>query len=195
MILTVDLASKYSAAILRDSDGKVYHQFDSGGQSALHFADQVASAEKFYDPEVVLIEDVPYGISSQSMTKPVLRLQGAIIHAMATELDKVLWINPSTWQKAYPGVGTAPKGMAKAAGAAFRIQAALDHAERLGYTPPDLVAAYIESLPEGTKVLKKHTSPLEKTMTDYVDAFLMNHWAHEHIETLFDMTGVQKTFI
>lgn len=190
-ILTVDLASKFTAAMLRSDDGEVHRQFDSRGKSSFQLAREVESLAD--EADLILIEDVPYGISSQAMTKPVLRLQGVLIRELEKQLHKVYFLNPSTWQKAYPGVATAPKGLTKTAKDAYRIEAARAHAERLGYTAPDLVAEYIASVPEGTKILKKHTNPLEKVMTDYVDAFLMNDWAHGigNLSAFSNLAGVQ----
>lgn len=193
----MDLASKFSAAVLRDSTGQVLWQGDSANLSAFRWADTIAriahgireKAEELH----VLIEDVPYGISSQAMTKPVLRLQGMIIYALGDM--EFYFINPSTWQKEYEGVARSPKGMSKADGAKARIEAARVAAENLGYTPPNLVQAYVESLPEGTKVLKKHTNPLSKNMTDYVDAFLMNDWLMRHEHEYKTLTGVQPPVI
>jgi hypothetical protein len=176
IVLSVDLASKFSAACVND-EAEVRREFDSSGMSALQFAMKLSRTADEFDVDLILIEDVPYGISSQAMVKPVLRLQGILLLALHRHFSKILFVNPSTWQKEYPGVARAPKGMSKAEGEKFRIEAARKAAEERGYSPPDLVAQYVASLPEGTKVLKKHTNPLEKIQTDYVDAFLMSDWA------------------
>ena len=49
-------------------------------------------------------------------------------------------------------------------------------------------------------MLKKHTGPLEKSMTDYVSAFLMSEWAlgvlnNEGREHLLDLQGVSPSMI
>ena len=80
--------------------------------------------------------------------------------------------------KDFPGTQQAiTKGLSKAAADKERIETARIHAERLGYTPPDLVSEYVASLPTGTRVLKKNTAILEKSMTDYVSAFLMSEFS------------------
>lgn len=181
IVLTVDLASKFSAVCVRSTfaahPSGVLCEFDSSGVSAFLFAKKIADAVAEYQPHLILIEDVPYGISSQAMVKPVLRLQGILLLALHRHIGKILFVNPSTWQKEFPGVARAPKGLTKAQAEASRIEAARVAAEKAGYAPPDLVAQYVASLPEGAKVLKKNTNPLVKQMTDFVDAFLMSEWA------------------
>lgn len=197
MQVTVDLASKFSAVMVRDSGGQVREQWDSNGLSAFQLATKLGNTIKRWKPEIVIIEDVPYGISSQAQVKPVLRLQGILIAVLHEWLDIIVFLNPSTWQGAFPGVGRAPKGMKGKAADVYRIEKAREHAERLGYTAPDLVTEYVASLPEGTRVLKKHTDPLEKIMTDYVDAFLMSEWVRsfESYDAVRALQGVQAVFI
>jgi hypothetical protein len=127
------------------------------------------------------------------MVKPVLRLQGMLIHALKD--FEFYFINPSTWQRDYPGVARSPKGLTKVEGAKARIEAARVEAQALGYHAPDLVQQYIDSLPEGAKILKKNTAPLEKNMTDYVDAFLMNDWLQRHKDDYKTLSGVQAPMI
>lgn len=197
IVLTVDLASKFSACNVSDGGG-VLCEFDSAGLSAFEFAKKIRDAAVKFNVDLILIEDVPYGISSQAMVKPVLRLQGVVITVLHLHLHKILFVNPSTWQKAYPGVATAPKGTPKNQRDFVRSEAARLAALERGYTPPDLVARYVASLPEGTRVLKKHTNPLVKSMTDYVDAFLMNDWAQRlgSFEAVASQpSGVQPVFI
>lgn len=179
MFQVVDLASKFSAVILRDLGGEVLDQFDSRDQSPFEFAARIAQNARREDCLVTLIEDVPYGISSQYMVKPALNLQGVIMAFCHPVIEDVLWVSPSRWMADFPGVQRVPKELQLKGKAAddYRIEAAAQHARKRGYTPPDLVQQYIDSLPEGTKVLKKHTTPLSKNMTDYVSAFLMSEWA------------------
>lgn len=189
-VLTVDLASKMSAAMVRDFETReIRCQFDSYGKSSFAFVKELRKAADEWDVQLVIVEDVPYGISQQSMVKPVLRLHGVVMVLLHPWLDRMLFLNPSTWQKEFPGVA---RGDAK-----DRVAAAASHAEQRGYLPPDLIAAYVASLPEGTKVLKKHTNPLAKVMTDYIDAFLMSEWvlSHEGIASIYGLTGVQPATI
>lgn len=193
--LTVDLASKFSAACLTNEAGQVVWQGDSMGKSASEWVDTLTSVADRISQSfelLILVEDVPYGISSQAMTKPVLRLQGMLIHAMSG--IPFYFINPSTWQKRFDGVGRAPKGMSKTDGAKYRIAKAAEWAKEYGYEPPNLVQKWQDENPD-LKPLKKYTAPLEKNMTDYVDAYLMNIWLQEHREDFTTLTGVQAPMI
>lgn len=173
MRITVDLAAKFSAVCVMDEHHEVHCEFDSRGKSSFQFADEIREAVVNYRPEFVLVEDVPYGISSQAMVKPVLRLQGIVGRELAQVgmLDKTLFLNPSTWQKKYPGVARGPKP--------DREEAARSAAVFYGYNPPDLIGQYVATLEPGVRVLKKHTEPLHKTMTDYIDAYLMARWSYD----------------
>jgi len=193
--LSVDLASKFSAAVLRDEDGQVRWQGDSAGRSPVEWVNtlfEVCNRLRGHTLHI-LVEDVPYGVSSQAMTKPVTRLQGMLM--LALQDFSFYFVNPSTWMKDYEGVARAPKGLSKAESLLYRDAKALEHAAQLGYNPPDLVQQYIDSLPEGTKVLKKNTNPLEKSMTDYVMAFLINDWLVRHQDEYTTLTGVQPAYI
>ena len=196
MYLTVDLASKFSAAVLRDETGKVRWQGDSSGLSAEQWVDRITDVADTVTqqalPFSMLVEDVPYSISNQAMVKPVLRLQGMLIYAM--QAIPFHFINPSTWQKEFEGVGRAPKGMSKTEGAKYRIDKAAQYARELGYEAPDLVANWQEENPD-LKPLKKYTNPLEKARTDYVDAFLMNVWLERHVHEYTTLSGVQAPII
>lgn len=189
--LTVDLASKFSALCVQDERGQVLHQADSRGKTASDFADEIAITAERFDVWLILIEDVPYGISSQAMVKPVLRLQGIIIKALIDKnlLGLALFINPSSWQKTYEGVsrGKQPE----------REEAARLAALSFGYSPPDLIGQYTATLPEGAKVLKKNTNPLAKTMTDYIDAYLMGRFVlrQGQFGDLAKLSGVQPPSI
>jgi hypothetical protein len=188
VILTVDLAAKFSAACVMDENGKVYWEGRTGSWGMVGWATVLAEIAKAWEVNLILVEDVPYGISSQKMTKDVTRLQGMLIAEMWRRalLDKVFFVNPSTWQKTFPGVA---RGKPEE-----RIEAARVAAEKLGYKPPDLVQQYIDSVPEGTRVLKKHTNPLAKQMTDHIDAFLIGQWAIGRLENIRTLTGVQPAF-
>lgn len=193
--LSVDLASKFSAAILRDETGQVRWQGDSTGKSADEWTDILATVADRISQNFelhILVEDVPYGVSSQAMTKPVTRLQGMLMKAMGK--IEFYFINPSTWMKDYEGVARAPKGMSKSESLKYRNAKALEHASRLGYQPPDLVANWQKENPD-LKPLKKYTSNLEKNMTDYVMAFLINDWLVNHLHEYKTLTGVQPPVI
>jgi hypothetical protein len=200
-LLAVDLASKFSAGVLMDDGGQVLHQFDSWNKSSLTFAWQITDVALMdYGVDLILIEDVPYGISNQSMVKPVLRLQGIIIGqlARASVLSHTRFLNPSTWQNAYEGVGRVPrelaKEMTKTQKDKYRIEQARLHAERLGYTGPDLLTDYAADIPEKGKERTDARNQLKKASTDYVDAFLMAKWA-QGVENIDSLSGCQPVFI
>jgi hypothetical protein len=182
MIQIVDLAAKFSAGMLRTTDGEILDQFDSRDLSPMAFAAVIARNALREDCELTLIEDVPFNKAyTQAMTKPVTRFQGIIIAMWFKTFDDVLWVTPSTWMSMFPGVQTVPKeigrSMTKGQKDAWRIEAARKHAEERGYTPPDLVSEYRLTVPAGKRPLRKFEIPLEKNMTDYVSAFLMSEWA------------------
>lgn len=187
MYLTVDLASRMSAVILRDVAGQVIRQFDSRDKSPREFVECIAKLVHNWNPQHILVEDVPFGISSQFQTKPVTRLQGMLMYAMDRDF---YFVSPSQWQNSYPGVARAPKGMTKNAADKYRIEQARKHAEDLGYSPPDLVAQWQIEHPD-LKPLKRYTAPLEKSMTDYVSAYLMSDWLMKNVDTYTTLSGVQ----
>lgn len=195
VILSVDLASQFSAAVLRGAGGEVRHQFDSRDKTALRFCQEVSTDAVVAD--IIVIEDVPYGISNQNMIKPALRLQGAMCAYLTAKnaLDRTVFMSPNVWMKDFPGVAhSTTKGLSKAASDQERIDTAAFHAQQAGYTPPDLVAEYTALCAQtGKKILKKDTNPLVKSMTDYVSAWLMSEFTRRFTLTeLRVMPGVQR---
>ena len=176
MIQSVDLAAKFSAVVLRDRSGEVLGQFDSRELTPFQFVARIGRTARW--AELTVVEDIPYGISNQAMVKPALRLQGSIMLACNASIDNLFFCAPATWMKDFDGVQRAPKGLTKSEADKYRIEMAAKHAAELGYQPPDLVQAYIDANP-GKKILKKDTAPLEKSMTDYVSAFLMSEFVRK----------------
>lgn len=200
LILSVDLAARFSAAIVRyRASGEIVRQFDSRDMTHFAFAHQVAAWNG--EAALTLIEDVPFGISSQAMVKPVLKFQGIIMAACHHEgreyLDRVRFIAPATWMRDYPGVQRPPRGLSKAAGDKARIEAARVHALAAGYEPPDLVQQHIDSLPKdgGVRLLRRDLAPLEKSMSDYVSAFLISEFARNHYDEIPTLQGVSGAYI
>lgn len=190
-VLSVDLAARYSAACVLDDNGLVDWQGNSGHWATVGWAEVLAGLASAFSVDLILVEDVPYGISSQKMVKDVLRLQGMLIATLWREglLDKTLWINPATWQRQYPGVA---RGKPE-----DRIEAARVAAAQLDYVAPDLVKPYLDSVPEGKRPLQKFIKPLEKQMTDHVDAFLIGRWAQLYggMQELKELSGVQSAVV
>ena len=187
VLLSVDLAAKFSAVVLRGAGGGVTAQFDSRDKRPLQFLREIADMALVYEVDMIVVEDVPYGISNQSMIKPVLRLQGALCAYLTAMrcLDRTWFVSPSLWMKDFSGVQLVPKGYTKAAADTYRIEQARMYPERGGYSPPDLVSEYEKNCQGlGKKILKKDTNPLAKSMTDYVSAWLMSEWALGHDFTI-----------
>lgn len=191
MYLSVDLASKFSAAILREAGGKILWQGDSAGKSPREWVQELARVAHGAGDVKILVEDVPYGVKSQAMTKPVLRLQGMLILALDVDFH---FINPATWMKDYEGVARAPKGMSKSEGLKYRNAKALEYARELGYEPPDLISEWQKKNPD-LKPLAKYTNDLKKSQTDYVMAFLINDWLVRHKHEYTTLSGVQLAMI
>lgn len=193
MILSVDLASRFSAVVVMSRDLKVHTEFDSWGKTVFEFVDEVVDTATDYDVEFIILEDVPFGISSQAQVKSPFRLQGMLMKALGQEelLERTVFLSPSTWQRHFPGVW---KGGAEGARVA---------ASALGYTAPDMLSIHSDEVPptgqgpEVAKMRSKIRAQLKKASTDYVDAFLIGAWAsgYESLEELVSAKGVQLPFI
>lgn len=197
MIQTVDLASKFSAGILRDRGGQVLGQFDSRDMTPFQFAALIGRNAR--EAEFTLVEGLPYRIERQAMILPPARFQGLIMMCCHKSLDDLRFIDPARWMRGFDGVYSLPKeeakGMTKLEIQRKREANMLQHAKNHGYEPPDLVQEYIDANP-GKKILKKDTNPLAKNMTDYVAAFLISQFAISHTkEELFALQGVDYPLI
>lgn len=182
MILSVDLAARFSAGIVMSRDFEVHFQFDTWGRSQRETSLLIADSARLFDVEYVVIEDVPYGISKQFMTKPVTRLHGRIQNDLedAGFKDRSYFLAPATWQRTFDGVWKGGTSGAAAAAASF------------GYTPPNMLEIHAHEIPErGTERTKIRTL-LRKSMTDYVDAYLISRWANKNlIDGPFEIQGLQ----
>jgi len=186
-VLTVDLAARFSAATVMNSSFKILEEFDSWGKSSFDFVNAVINAAVKHRVDIIVFEDVPYGLSKQFMIKPVLRLQGVFIHALglADLIEKTVFLNPATWQRTFEGVYGK-----KAAGA-------LAAAQLLGYNPPDMLAIHADEIPAKGKERTKMREQLKKAATDYVDSFLMARWAltHSSRDEMLEKSGIQAISI
>lgn len=188
--LSVDLAARFSAWQVRDGR-EVLAEGDSRELTAFGLGKKIRRVADEFQPDAVLIEDLAPMMTHQ-IDRP-LRLQGVIAtycHPWVAN-DTLRMVQPQAWQQFFPGVGRAPNDVPKSQKDAWREERARQYAENLGYAPPDLVAQYVATLPEGARVLVKHTKPLKKNMTDYVDAFLIGEWAH-HLGSIDAIRAVPR---
>lgn len=181
MILAVDLAARFSAGTVMGEHREVHFQFDSMGRSPLELCALIVSTARMFNVHTLVIEDVPYGIKSQFMVKPVIRLQGMLIGELirADLIARTLFVAPATWQRA--------QGVWRG-----KPQTAPQRAEELGYTPPDLLKIYAALEPPQGPERTKFRSTLRKARTDYIDSFLMADWALTQDCPLTDLQGVQR---
>lgn len=199
LLIGVDLASRFSAVVVRDARGEVVSQFDSSEMAPFEFVTLVGAWAR---NGLTLIEDLPYGISGQAQTKSVTRLQGFIIHEVfdkggSRSLDDVLFVSPSTWMKHYGGFRLPRKGPSKAERERMRLMEMRETAEKFGYYPPGLAADYVVECRENDIKPKAVTvNALLKSETDYVAAFLITEWARQLGESVIRAeSGVQPVLI
>lgn len=197
-ILSVDLAATFSAWVVRDGR-EVLAEGDSGGQSAFGLARTLRSVADDHAIDLLMVETLAPMMTHQ-IDRP-LRLQGIVALACHPYIanDTFRLIQPQTWQKEFPGVGRAPAEIPKAQKDRWRAERAAEHALNLGYEAPNLVGQYIAELKlregENAKVLKKHTNPLDKQRTDYVDAWLINEWCQRRTREQIDATQGVTPFL
>jgi hypothetical protein len=184
-VLAVDLAAKYSAACLMDDDYKVISQFDSWLDSEDAFVYRLASPWMVIGkkdpgrvPDVMIIEDLPHGLSYSRLVKKVLRLQGRIVQAMYDTTDggpeDIVFVAPNTWRAHY-------QGMQRGTGSGVVVPVSA----RFGYTPPDFTE---RARGRGGK------SRADKIATDYCSAYLIARWAIDTKQKYggFDVPGTSR---
>lgn len=159
-VLAVDLAAKFSAACLMDDNYHVVSQVDSWLTSESRFiTNLVEYFDTFTSPEVMVIEDLPHGLSYSTLVKTVCRLQGRIYERLQNTFssgDEILFVAPATWRAHYDMKrGTGPNEV-------FPV------VEKFGYQPPDLTARS-----KGNGGLSK----AKKVQSDYCSAYLIARWA------------------
>lgn len=180
MIVSLDLAAKFSALCGMSLEGEVLFQDHSWGKSEQEWVDSVV--RPFYDvqppglPIALFIEDIPHAVGFRKLVKHVCQLQGRIVQAMANvgAEDRIVFVPPQLWQMHFKGVYRG------------KAEGALKAAESLGYSPPQLLTPDVHG---------KDRMNARKTMTDYVDAFLIARWGIEHLniyETLDNLIENQK---
>lgn len=182
MIQAVDLASKLSATTLIDLEGGVLSEVHSWKGPGLLSSDEewveeiVEPWQGSEVPLVLAIEDLPHSLKFQSDVKRVCRIQGRICDRLDAwgYLDRVLFVPPALWQRAYEGVWR--QGPAVVVPVAKRD---------FDYDPPDT----------GWRDLHyKDRTTAKKAQTDYCAAYLIARWLlrlHDAGEG-FDVKGTSR---
>jgi hypothetical protein len=158
-VLAVDLAAKFSAFCVMPSSGEVLHEEDSFGRSEEAFLDAITANYETNNAEVLVVEDLPHGLSYTKTVKAVCRLQGRIVQQFydGGSWQPILFVAPAAWRAHYDGMqrGTGP-------------EAVFDASTVLGYYPPDITAR-----------AKGNGGPsrARKVASDYCSAFLIARWA------------------
>lgn len=166
----LDWAAKFTAGMVMEETGKIWHQYDSWGKAPFAFCEETAEVAFTYGVSWVIVEDAPPGLK-QFLVKPVLRAQGILMREMHAVgmLDNTRFLQPSVWQHTFEGVWRGGKDSAERAAIA------------LGYTAPDMLSIHADEIPplgkENSKARTKIRGQLKKSATDYNDAFLMGQWA------------------
>ncbi len=168
-VLAIDLAAKYSAACLMTERYEVVEQFDSWGPEEATFIWRIA--DTYTEANVLMIEDLPHGLTYNQTTKKVCRLQGRIFHACRAGNryadEDIVFAAPAEWRKHY--------GLKRGTGPDIVVPTAAE----FGYTPPDLS--------ERAKGVKGGKAIARKVQTDYCSAYLIARWA-------LDMKGIHGTY-
>lgn len=176
-IIAVDLAAKYSAAVLLTGQGRVEAQFDSVEVDEDDFLINVVSAYTFSFADQLIVEDLPHGVGYRGLVKRVCQIQGRLADKMARrgQLGQLLFVAPETWRRHYPPLRKRGAGQ----------DAVLPIAAELGYTPPDL--SHLHGPRGGTALA-------DKVRTDYADAYLIGRWAIDiwHIHGSYDVPGTAR---
>jgi hypothetical protein len=177
VIISVDLAAKYSALCEISEVGIVTRQDHSWGKTEGEWVDSIVSS--FYDPpgfdapKVLALEDLPHGVPYRKIVKDVLRLQGKILQSMYNLglEDTVVFVPPQVWQMTFPGVWRGAQAGAEKAATA------------LNYEPPQLLNKDVHG---------KDRTAARKTMGDYCDAFLIGRYMFSMLSTHQTIENVLK---
>lgn len=157
-IVAVDLAARFSAAVVLDDTGQVLDQCDSWGRTETEWVEIVtASWRADLGVDHLVIEDLPHGVPFMTNTKAVCRLQGRIAESMHLlgALPAVRFIVPAAWRRHH--------GLRNGDSPAVVV----DTATALGYTPPDLSGRAAKA---GERAIAR------KVVTDYCAAYLIGTW-------------------
>lgn len=184
-ILAVDLAAVAWAAYLGDggrsantANGEEYKPEPPQRWSCLDFPSETEAVYSIADyfepiygdkiPEVLIVEDLPHGLNNASLIKDVSRMQGRIVQRMVEHkaLDRVLFVQPNTWQSAL-GVNRKTPQETEEVALALGFEPPTDLLTRYEYLYRDLKGSERQKIRERCK----------KVRSDYVDAFLIYAFA------------------
>ncbi len=184
--MAVDLAAKYSAAVILDAACEVSWQADSWQVDEAGWVDLLCAPFAGRSPWVparMVVEDLPHGVGYRTLVKTVCRLQGRIIDRMTVlgHVGRVLFVPPALWRKHYAGLkrGTGPNLV-------------VEIAQDLGYEPPDTLHRIVKRDSAGRKPLGQ-AATARKVRTDYCAAWLIGRWYQQTVTAkgTFDIPGTQ----
>ncbi len=182
-VLAVDLAAKYSAAMLMTGDRTVHHAWDSWQMSETVWIETLAACfmpdhwDGLVEPAVAVIEDLPHRLPHTTTTKAVGRLQGRIYDRFeqAGLASKIVFLDPATWRNTHKTLRGKNLGPV----------AVIETAANFGYEPP------WEELHRRAKGNGGKTRAA-KVASDYCSAFLIGQWAHKNFWNGFDVPGTSR---
>lgn len=170
-LVAVDLAARYSAAVWM-GDYRVLQQWDSWQKPEGDFITLVTGLFLGLHgpiPDVLMIEDLPARVPWMTTVKDACRLQGRIVERMSNlgALDRVMFVQPATWQEHY--------GLKRGSGPG----AVVPLAARFHYQPPPLGHRCAISI-RTRKPLASEVKTAAKVATDYCAAYLIGRWATDY---------------
>ena len=170
MILAVDLAAKFSGACRMTGAGEVLNEWSSWGMTETNWVNSLAA--NLAHAEIMLIEDLPFGLKLSKTVRDVYRLQGRIIenvhnrmlYAWGNNFRKIVFVQPQVWQLHFK-----PDGMK----AGDKVAARRIALEKYGYSPPELLHKDLHG---------KDRQSARKAMEDHVDAFMIARYMLEQVQ-------------
>lgn len=164
MIFAVDLAAKFSGAVILNSAGEVVDEFHSWQLTPAKWANLLTRKLRMLPEDtLVFVEDMPFSVGQTKTVRDVYRLQGRIIQLFheSGSSHRIVWVPPNLWQGYYKSFGMRSGDKKQAKVIAF---------EHYGYSPPELLHKDLHG---------KDRVDARKTMEDHIDAFLIARYVLE----------------